>query len=182
MPDRSERSEEIKLYLEYVKVVISFAVVGTLIFAGLQWRTANQAAQAANRATEDANQLVDLNLYQRITNEWRDHLKTLVEKPEPRPYFEEGKQIGKDDQHKEAVLAIADVRLDVMDAILTYVRLRAKSESVYSDEAILGWRNTFSNAFRASPVLCARPAEIESSYANARILPIWQASCVPKDR
>jgi hypothetical protein len=182
MPDRSERREEIELYLEYVKVATSFAVVGTLIFAGLQWQT-------ANRAAENANDIANLNLYRQITNEWRDHLKTMVEKPELRPYFEEQKQIGKNDQQKEAVLATADVRLDVLDAILTYFALRAQSRAMlesklaFSGDAILGWKNTVSNAFRASPVLCARLGETKSSFANAQILPVWKASCVfPSDR
>jgi hypothetical protein len=183
MPDRSERREEVKLYLEYVKTVLSFAVVGSLVFAGLQWRTANQAAEtanraanqaavAANRAADEANSLVNLNLYERVTNEWRDHLKTFVDKPNLRPYFEERKELSPQDENKEVVLALADVRLDVMDAILTYFEMRGLSDKIG------GWKNTFTGAFLASPVLCARLRNTLSSYTPSRIVEIWRPVCV----
>jgi hypothetical protein len=109
---RAERREEIKLRLEYLKVVISLGVIGTLLFAGLQWRMANQAALQTN--------------YQRIVSEWRNHLSTFVEKPLLRPYFEGRKKLTDDDPNREAVLALVDVRLDVIDGILTYAALRGE--------------------------------------------------------
>ena len=132
---RAERREEIKLRLEYLKVVISLGVIGTLLFAGLQWRMANQAALQTN--------------YQRIVFEWRNHLATFVEKPLLRPYFEGRKKLTDDDPNREAVLALVDVRLDVIDGILTYAALRGESDVVG------GWKDTFSAAFRTSPALCA---------------------------
>jgi len=54
---RAERREEIKLRLEYLKLAISLGVIGTLLFAGLQWRMGNQAALQTD--------------YQRIVSEWR---------------------------------------------------------------------------------------------------------------
>jgi hypothetical protein len=128
---RAERREEIKLRLEYLKAVISLGVIGTILFAGLQWRSANQAALQTN--------------YQRIASEWRGHLGTFVEKPLLRPYFEGGKQLSGDDPNREAALAIADVRLDVMDAILTYAALAGASEDIG------GWRNTFITLFGLVP-------------------------------
>ena len=89
---RAERREEIKLRLEYLKVVISLGVIGTLLFAGLQWRMANQAALQTND--------------QRIVSEWRNHLATFVEKPLLRPYFEGRKKLTDDDPNREAVLAL----------------------------------------------------------------------------
>lgn len=56
---RAEQREEIKLRLEYLKVAVSLGVIGTLLFAGLQWRLANQVAVQTN--------------YQRIASEWRTH-------------------------------------------------------------------------------------------------------------
>jgi hypothetical protein len=160
--DRAERREEIRLKLEYLRVFASLAVIITLVFGGLQWRIANQTADFANKIANE-------NAYQRITNEWRDHLKTFVEKPNLRPYFEGKKQISADDPNKEMVLALADVRLDVMDAILTYAALRGASGE------IVGWNNTIANAFRTSPVLCTRLSEVESSYGL--IVPIYRANC-----
>lgn len=60
--DRSERREEIKLKLEYVKLAISIAGAILIVLAVLQWRAANTSALQA--------------VYQRITAEWIDHLKT----------------------------------------------------------------------------------------------------------
>jgi hypothetical protein len=155
MTDRSERREEIKLKLEYLKIALSLAGIASILFAGLQWMSANHVATEA--------------VYQRMTNEWRDHLKTLVEKPTLRPYFANGKELTADDPNTQTVLALADVRLDVMDAILTYATLRG-----YGDE-IGGWRRTFADAFRASPVLCQRLTDTYSNYGL--IVPIARAAC-----
>lgn len=57
-----------------------------------------------------------------------------------------------------------------MDAVLTYPALLG-----YSQEAIQGWRNTFTNAFRTSPVLCERLRETESNYGL--IAPIAAEAC-----
>ena len=99
-------------------------------------------------------------------NEWRDHLKTFVERPHLRPYFEEKKEFETDDRYRQSVLALADVRLDVMDAVLTYAVMSGQSD------AITGWKNAFASAFRKSPILCARLNETESSYPNAEILSV----------
>lgn len=164
MTERAERREEIKLVLEYVKVATSFAVFFIVVFAGLQWRVTNQAAASANL-------VASLTLYQRMTNEWRDHLKVFVEKPYLRPYFEEAKEFTAGDEHRQEVLAIADVRLDVMDAVLTYASISGHGD------AVTGWRNAFVRAFRTSPILCARLEEVRGSYAGGHILPLATASC-----
>lgn len=152
-----------KLIVEYIKLAISFAVVLSVVFAGLQWAS---AIEASNRA----NLLANLALYQRMTNEWRDHLKTFVERPDLRPYFEEMKELETDDKQRQAVLALADVRLDVMDAVLTYAAMSGQGN------AITGWKNAFARAFRKSTVLCARLKETEASYPKAEIL-LLAASC-----
>jgi hypothetical protein len=121
--NRSERREEIKLMLEYAKMVLSLAGILTIVFAGLQWRAANQVANEA--------------VYQKITTEWNEHLKIFIEKPELRPYFESNKELIANDQNTQSVLALADVRLDVEDAILTYAAFRGASSE------IVGWNNTF---------------------------------------
>ncbi len=116
MTERAERREEMKLVVEYVKLGISFAVVLSVVFAGLQWSSAIEASRRANL-------VANLALYQRMTSEWRDHLKTFVERPNLRPYFEEMKEFETDDKQRQVVLALADVRLDVMDAVLTYAAM-----------------------------------------------------------
>ena len=154
--ERSERREEIKLLLEYTKLVVSLVAAGSLLFAGLQWM--------------DSNRVTDEAMYQRMATEWRDHLKMFVEKPNLRPYFESYKSLGADDANMDAVLALADVRLETMDAILTYAALR------FPRLNIQGWRNTFANAFHVSPVLCARLKETQSNFGL--IVPIAKAACV----
>jgi hypothetical protein len=162
--DRSEQREEIKLKLEYLRLVTSVAVITTLVFGGLQWRIANQAAEFANKiATENA--------YGRIEIEWRDHLKTFVDRPHLRPYFEEMKQLSADDSNKQAVLGVADIRLDVMDAILTYAAMRDPNGQIG------GWKDTFSRAFKTSPILCMRLNETSTNYGL--IVPIAHKSCGP---
>ena len=163
MTERAERREEIKLVVEYFRLAASFVVVFLVLFAGLQWSNANEAAKRAN-------QVATLALYERMTNEWRDHLKTFVERPHLRPYFEEMKEFETDDKYRQSVLALADVRLDVIDAVLTYAALSGRSHE------ITGWKNAFASAFRKSTILCARLNETESSYPNAEIL-LVAASC-----
>ncbi|UPK06064.1 hypothetical protein [Bradyrhizobium sp. 170] len=154
--DRSERREEIKLILEYLKILFSVVGLVTVYFALLQW----------NAATKSAN----IAVYQRMTGEWREHLKILIEKPGIRPYFESSKELLPDDENRELVLAFADIRLDVADGLLSYARFQKL-------EGIDGWENTVANAFRTSPVLCRRLDEARSSFANALIIPIAQAVC-----
>lgn len=163
MTERAERREEMKLVVEYVKLGISFAVVLSVVFAGLQWSSAIEASRRANL-------VANLALYQRMTSEWRDHLKTFVERPNLRPYFEEMKEFETDDKQRQVVLALADVRLDVMDAVLTYAAMSGQGD------AITGWKNAFASAFRKSTILCARLKETESSYPKAEILRL-AASC-----
>jgi hypothetical protein len=93
----------------------------------------------------------------------------FVEKPDLRPYFEHRKGLTDDDPKGEAVLALADVRLDAIDAILTY------AIPTWRDDEILGWRSTFENAFRNSPVLCTRLNQNPQNYG--RILAVGSLAC-----
>jgi hypothetical protein len=120
-----------------------------------------------------ANQAALQTNYQRIVSEWRNHLSTFVEKPLLRPYFEGRKKLTDDDPNREAVLALVDVRLDVIDGILTYAALRGESDVVG------GWKETFSAAFRTSPALCARMQETRGNYVTwtPLVVPIGYAAC-----
>jgi len=162
---RAERREEIKLLLEYVKLVSVCAVIATVYFGVLQWRTANENARFANQLAMEA-------VYARMANEWRDHIKIFITNPDLRPYFENGKHLVDADENSQAVLAIADVRLDVMDAILTYAGMRDDTADID------GWKKTFSRTFEVSPVMCQRLNETRDSYG--RIVPVGDAVCRPK--
>jgi hypothetical protein len=155
MNDRAERREEIKLKLEYAKMIVSVAGIVTILFAGLQWA-------ASNRTNTEA-------VYQRMASAWTDHLKTFIDKPALRPYFEGGKALGLGDGNEDIVFAIADVRLDVADAILTYAALHG-----YSDQ-IGGWKRTFADAFRTSPVMCSRIQQVRKNFGL--VVPIAIEAC-----
>jgi hypothetical protein len=145
MIHKSEREERTKQFMEWVKIVIGILGVGTLFIGYNQLVASNLAAKET--------------VYQRMTSEWRDHLKTFVEKPQMRPYFEEGKQLtSSDSDTAQAVLALADVRLDTADAILTYAAMHGASARID------GWKNTFARAFKTSPTLCSRLSETKANY------------------
>lgn len=141
---RAERREEIKLRLEYAKLLTSLFGLGAIAFGVLQWQASNIAARQTG--------------YQRMTGEWREHLSTFVEKPELRPYFTDRKELTATDPNRNVVLAVADIRLDVMDGVLTY----AEMQGVAGD--IGGWRRTFVGAFSGSSVLCSRLQETRANF------------------
>ena len=155
MVNRAERREEIKLILEYVKVAISLGVLGTILFAVLEWQLANRASRQIN--------------FQQVSSAWRNHLTTFLERPLLRPYFEAGKQLNDDDPNRESVLAIADVRLEVMDDIMDAASLAGETPQLGD------WKRTFAAAFRSSPVLCQRLAETRTNYGL--IVSIGDAVC-----
>jgi len=79
------------------------------------------------------------------------------------------KELTGGDPNAQAVLVLADVRLDVIDAVLTYATMRGNADEIG------GWKNTFADAFRASPVLCQRLSDTYSNYGL--IVPIGRAAC-----
>lgn len=160
--NRSERREEIKLRLEYLKLTISFFGVLGIVFAGLQWKAGTRAALQNALNTQES-------IYQKIDGEWLGHVAVFVSTPELRPYFYERKRLEIKDPNRSAVLATADIRLSVMDAILTYVDFWSPRKPAE------GWRQTFIDAFRQSPVLCSRFFETQNEYGL--IVPLGQQAC-----
>ena len=156
--DRSERREEIKLRLEYVKLATSIAGVILIVVAVLQWKAANTNAMQA--------------VYQHMTAEWIDHLKMMVEKPALRPYFEDSMPLPPDGDLRQQILAMAAVRLDAMDAILTFAGVQGQADEIG------GWRNTFLAAFQRSVVLCDLVQLRKAEYGL--IIPISTAACAVK--
>ena len=155
MSERAERREEIKLWLEYAKRVVSILGAGAILIAAMQWRTANQNAAQA--------------VYQHMAEQWSDHLKVFIDKPALRPYFADATALPDSAADRQIVLAVADVRLDVMDAILTYAAIQEASNEIE------GWKTTFAQAFKSSPVLCERIARTSNQYGL--IVPIAQQAC-----
>jgi hypothetical protein len=64
---RADRREEIKLRLEYIKLVVSAFGAASILFAALQWTASNQAADHA--------------VYQRMSANWTSNLETFIKIP-----------------------------------------------------------------------------------------------------
>ena len=165
MSDRAERREEIKLRLEYAKLGISVIGILALVFGIFQWM-----------GEWYYQYYVD---YERMATEWRNHTRTLVDNPGWRPYFEGNMELTVDDPNREAVLAVADIRLDVMEAMLMRLEILRGSLGTRGkpirDWPMRDWKNTFASAFRTSPALCARLHDTAANYLL--IVPLGQRVC-----
>jgi hypothetical protein len=71
---------------------------------------------SANQAAEQANRIATRAMYEKISNEWREHTQTFIKQPDLWPYFESSKELHEDDPNRSLVLALANIRLDVMDS------------------------------------------------------------------
>lgn len=105
-----------------------------------------------------STQSLRMSTYQTISAQWTDHLKYIIEKPGLRPYLEEKRDLPNDGPERQSVLAIIDVRLNIMDAILTY------TDQFWKAEEVEGWNRTSARAFQNSPALCARFKESRTEY------------------
>ena len=133
-------------------------LVGTVIFAGLQWQEANKVADEA--------------IYQRVASEWKEHLTLFIENPPLRSYFEEKKALTENDPLRDSVLAAADLRLQAMDSIITYLGTR------WSDSQFPQWDDTIRHVFRNSSVLCARLLETKAMW-DEEMIDLAKESCEP---
>jgi hypothetical protein len=156
--ERREYGARQKLVLEYLKLLVSLGLVGTVIFAGLQWKEANTVA--------------DQTVYQRISADWKEHLTLFVEKPQLAPYFEGKKVLAENDPLRDSVLAAADLRLHAIDSIFTYFGTR------WSDSEFPGWNETVRNAFRNSPVLCTRFLSAKETW-DEEVINLANENCEP---
>lgn len=161
--DRAERREEIKLRLEYAKSAVAVVGLAGVILGVLQWQISNITARENSVSARQTD-------YARIAGEWRDHVRLLIDKPELRPYFADGKALVPDDSNRNVVLALADHRLEVMDSILTYVGIAGAMGTID------GWIGTFQHVFRSSPMFCQRAGEVLRNY-GAELQRIVSQSC-----
>lgn len=150
--ERTERREEIKLRLEYAKLATSLLGIVVIWIALQQW-------EASQRQEREAQRLEDQKAYNLIATNWNEHLRMFVERPFLRPYFFQGEPIDPNHNNYNAVSAIAEVRIDLMDSILTHAAARR-----WSDREVAGWHETFRDAFRASPIMCAHYKETVSHF------------------
>jgi hypothetical protein len=109
---------------------------------------------------EEGQRREEQSVYQTISTDWNEHLRLFVDKPQFRPYFFEAKPVAPADPNAEAVYAVAEVRLDLMDSMLANMDARN-----WSEEETAGWRATFRDAFAMSPVLCEVISKTSAHYA-----------------
>ncbi|CAL4868176.1 hypothetical protein MMA231_02451 [Asticcacaulis sp. MM231] len=151
-----ESRENWKLRLEIFKTILQIITLISIGFAYLSYR--------------DSVSKVDQDTYKMIAANWNDHLALFIEHPNLRPYFFEGRAVTPNNKDKLLIESVAVVRLDKMDAILTFFAQRRAP-----DKAILGWKTTFADAFRRSPALCEAISGVEGNYGL--IVPIAQENC-----
>ena len=63
------------------------------------------------------------------------------------------------------MLAVAAVRIDLMDSILAHMSARG-----WSDQETAGWREEFKDGFAASPAMCAQIARTSAHFGLIRKL------------
>jgi hypothetical protein len=146
---RKERREVWALRLQGMQALISIGGVVLIVIAYAQWG-------AAQRREEQ-------DVYRTISKDWNEHLKFFVERPDLRPYFFAGRAVDPRSPDVERVYAVADVRLDLMDATLTHMEARG-----WTIEETYGWRATFTDGFRQSPAMCSVFFETYEHYSLLR--------------
>jgi hypothetical protein len=160
---QANKSGDEKSTLEFWKLAQSavgqLLVAASIIFAGLQWRTANQIADQA--------------VYQQLVKDWKEHLQNFINHPNLWPYFEEGKLLQPGDESRDLVFSLAEVRLQAMDAVLANIRLR------WNPDSYPQWNTTFEREFRNSPVLCSWFRKTSSEWEDV-LQDIAKRSCAPE--
>jgi hypothetical protein len=146
----TEKMERARLRLQVVQTCASLISMTAIVIAYYQF-------QEGERREEQS-------VYRTISTDWNEHLRFFVDKPEFRPYFFEAKPVVAGDPNADAVYAVADVRIDLMDSILAHMNARG-----WSEEETEGWRSTFRDAFSSSPVLCAEIAKTSAHFALVRM-------------
>ncbi len=106
---------------------------------------------------------LELLAYQQIISNGVEFDKVLIEHPELRPYFKEGKAIGKDDRLYNQAALIAELQLDMIDSIIVFPVSAAGSSHVTT------FPETFARAFRESPVMCEFLQERRDEYHDQTV-------------
>lgn len=90
--------------------------------------------------------------------------KAFLEHPELRPYFEEDKPIGHEDELYNRVMALADLHLDFFD-VFDDDYVRALPGMADNGDYWPLWENYFVRAFVLSPSLRQRYVEVKDLYS-----------------
>jgi hypothetical protein len=93
----------------------------------------------------------------------------LVEHPSIAAYFTSDKTIDKSSPDYNQVAALADARIGMMDAALTYPSIAGVESSIG------GWKRTFTQNFKTTPIMCERLALSRDEYGL--IVPLAHEAC-----
>lgn len=107
----------------------------------------------------------DATAYAQIAQIWHNHMGIFVEHPQIRRYFFGGAPQVIDVSDQQLVAAVADMRLDAMDRVITAARLNG-----WENRDLASWTQTFTRAFRQAPVLCGTYESVASDYPSLAVI------------
>ena len=108
--------------------------------------------------------------YQQIESLSIELDKIMVEHPDLLPYFLNGKENDPKGANYNRIIAVADARIDAIDAMLTYAAVK------HAEDSIVGWKKTFIHYFQRSPAMCERLTANEQDYGL--VVNIGKTACL----
>ena len=111
------------------------------------------------RALRQSEAAALANLSQQIISDSIDVDKIFIQHPEMRPFFRDKKPIRPGDDGYDRAAAIAELRANALDAVLTF-------PGVFKEDS---WRNVARSAFRDSPIMCEFVSKYKDNYSAATV-------------
>ena|SRR5271165_353348 len=115
-------------------------------------------------------QTTSIGAYQAIEGLSLESDKLLVEYPALFQYFKLGKQIETTAPEYNQVVALADARIGIIDAALTYAAVG------HIENSIEDWNRKFAHDFKSSRVMCERLASTREEY-SILVVDLGEAAC-----
>ncbi len=115
-------------------------------------------------------QTTSIGAYQAIEELSLESDKLLVEYPALFQYFKLGKQLEITAPEYNQVIALADARIGIVDAALTYAAVG------HIENSIEDWKRKFAHDFKISRVMCDRLASTRDEY-SILVVDLGEAAC-----
>ena len=115
-------------------------------------------------------QSTSIGAYQAVEGLSLEFDRLLVEYPALFQYFKLGKQIETSASEYNQVIALADARIGIMDAALTYASL------AHIENSIEDWKRKFAHDFKISRIMCERLASTKDEY-SILVVDLGEAAC-----
>jgi hypothetical protein len=126
-------------------LLVSIVGLGSIIIGIESFKQSERAALA------DASQ--------RIITDSANVDKLFIQYPEMRPFFREKKPIRRGDEGYDRAAAIAELRVNAYDAVLTF-------PSIFKAD---NWSNVARSAFRDSPIMCEFISMYKDNYSKTTL-------------